>query len=874
MLFSQEGRVVIGLNSAWQFSKEIAGTGQKPVNGLSYTKVNLPHSWNTTDVTDDEPGYYRGAAVYTRKLDINSSFKGRSIFIYFEGANQYTEVYVNGKLAGSHTGGYTRFCFQIDSLINFDKGAGNILQVKVDNRFNEDIPPLTADFTFFGGIYRDVYLIAADRIHFNLGDASTGVYINSPEVSEKQASLSLRIQLSNDHSPAGKVVIQTTVKNREGKVVTSTRSVVRPGAGLHEYIQKMTVSSPRLWSPDDPYLYFAVTKIINQQTGRVLDEVTNPVGLRWFKFDPESGFYLNGKPLKLIGASRHQDYKGMANALPDSYHAADIRLLKDMGANFLRVAHYPQDPVVLETCDKLGILASVEIPVVNTITETEQFYQNCKNMQVEMIRQNFNHPSLILWAYMNEILLRTKFAGDKPRQEKYFANITKLATELEALTRKEDPSRYTMISNHGDFNRYKQLHLTDIPMVIGWNLYQGWYSGKTENFADFLDRHHKELPGKPLLVTEYGADADPRIHALNPVRFDKSIEYSLDFHAVYLKAIRERNFVAGAMIWNLADFNSETREETMPHINNKGMLTLDRKPKDLYTYYQGQLLKTPFVKISNWRDRSGVVNDSLRSACVQPLEVFSNADNVRLSINGKIFQKQAGADGRFIFQLPFAEGLNRIDALISDGTGEYRDHAEINFQLLPAVAGTSLKFPEQLNILLGADRFFIEEAAGLLWIPAGEYKPGSWGYTGGRSFKMSGNVRQSYGTDRNIKDTENDPVYQTQITGITGFKFDAPDGEYELVLHFAELLSDEKKEALAYNLDNSASKEKAEERVFNVLINGKCVLENFNISEKYNALTAAAEKFKVLAEGGRGIEIRFEPLKGEAVLNAVQLLRR
>ncbi|WP_160166659.1 glycoside hydrolase family 2 TIM barrel-domain containing protein [Arcticibacter svalbardensis] len=912
-LSAQEGRLVTSFNGEWLFAKDSIGL-KKSI----WTKVNIPHSWNKEDVTDDTPGYYRGVGWYKKNITIHPGLKGKKIFLYFEGANQETEVYVNGKKAGRHVGGYTRFCLQIDPFLNFQDGTKNEVLVKVDNKFNEDIPPLSADFTFFGGIYRDVYVVTANPVHFSFNRAANGVFLSTPVVSAKTASVHIRSQLINQSSSWRKLIITNLIKDHKGAVIAKKSIQVRLKAGAEEeYNQQIdAIVNPQLWSPENPYLYTVITQIVDAKTKRVLDLVSNPLGFRWFKFDAASGFYLNGKPYKLIGASRHQDFKAMANALPNAYHVNDIKLLKKMGANFLRVAHYPQDPAVLESCDRLGILTSVEIPIVNAITESEAFYQHCKDMQVEMIRQNYNHPSVILWAYMNEVLLRLKFTDDKPRQQIYFDHITRLAEQLDSLTRKEDPSRYTMISNHGDFKRYKQTRLIEIPMVVGWNLYQGWYSGNIKGFADFLDQHHKEFPEKPVMVTEYGADADPRIHSLTPERFDKSMEYSLDFHEYYLKTIQERPFVAAGMIWNLSDFNSESREETMPHINNKGLLTLDRQPKDLYRFYQSRLLKTPYVKISNWLLRGGLADSTVsrtntqalkgisddteisqlsntqtskkpsrvthNSAALsqdlnshtstQPLEVFSNADDVSLFLNGEFLKGAKTPSNRFIWQVPFKNGLNTVEALIKVGGKEYRDVATINFTCIPRVFAKGPVF-DQLHVLLGAKRIYIDEDEKAVWLPDQVYQPGGWGHIGGEIFKMKGNARQSYGTDRNIIGTDRDPIYQTQNIGIKKYKLDVPDGDYNLVLHFAELISADVKEALAYNLDNSSQSEKVEERIFDVFINDVPVLQRFSPKEKYGALTAGSEEFKLTITNGKGIEITFKVIKGQPVLNALQLIK-
>lgn len=864
----QEGRQKMGMNQGWQFSRTVSQ------DSLSWESVKLPHTWNALDVNDDEPGYHRAVCAYRKVLQITERWKNKNVFVYFEGANQVADVWVNGKKAGSHTGGYTGFVFRIDQLLSFEKGARNEILVNIDNRHNESIPPLSADFTFFGGIYRDVFLIATDKVHFSLDHAAKGIYVSTPRVSEDEANLQIRSLLENTSEKDQRVRVRAVLKNSAGKVIGQKNSltVLKKGRQTPLLLDMPTIQKPELWSPESPSLYHILVQILDPRSNIVLDEISSPVGFRWFRFDAKTGFYLNGKPYKLIGASRHQDFKLSGNALPDSYAVQDLKLLKAMGGNFLRVAHYPQDPAVLETCDRLGLLASVEIPVVNAITETEEFYQNCKSMQIEMIRQNFNHPSVIIWAYMNEVLLRMKFAGQPERQKVYVSNVAKLARELEVLTRKEDPSRYTMLAHHGDYTRYKDAGLIDIPMITGWNLYQGWYSGNISGFAGFMDRFHEEFPDKSVVITEYGADADPRVRSLTPERFDKSVEYSLNYHEVYLKAIMDRPFIAAGMAWNLADFNSETREETMPHINNKGLLTIDRKPKDLYRFYQSKLLKVPFIQISNWDDRAGYA-DSGTAVCTQPIDVFSNAASVELFLNGKSLGVRAQSDKRFSWQVPFTSGSNKVEAVTVFGDVKHRDVRDIRFQVIPRQLNGELPF-EQINILLGAKRIYHEETSGIIWLPDQPYQPGSWGHVGGKPYQLASTARQAYGTDRNIRGTEDDPVYQTQQVGIQQYKLDVRDGNYEVILHFSELTTDEKKEALVYNLGTSETQQAAQKRVFDISVNGSLVYQDLDIAGRYGALTAHSERMVFNVSGGKGIEIAFHAKKGETILNAIQVIRK
>jgi beta-galactosidase len=868
-------RVAETINSNWSFHKgDTAGLNANAHNA-AWEKVSLPHTWNAADVMDDEPGYYRGVGWYKKKLYINPSWKGKDVYVFFEGASQVAEVFINGKPVGNHIGGYNFFSFNISKFLNYNIAA-NEISVKVDNSYNEDIPPLTADFTFYGGIYRDVYLIAANPVHFDLDNyATNGIFISTPSVSADRASIEIKGALVNTSTSTKRLQVITTIVDKSGNKVASQQSDVRPSAGQKIAFNQSfkNIDKPNLWSPEDPYLYTVISTLIDATTKQQVDEVSNPFGFRWFEFTADKGFFLNGKSYKLIGASRHQDFKDIGNALPDALHVRDVTLLKEMGGNFLRVAHYPQDPAVLQACDRLGIVASVETPLVNTITESQAFTDNSKNMQTEMIRQSYNHPSVVIWAYMNEVLLRPEYEKGSEKQATYFKAVANLAQTLEDLTRKEDPYRYTMIPCHGAFDLYKSVGLTNIPKIVGWNLYSGWYSAGLNGFASFLDKFHAELPGKPVIVTEYGADADARLHSFSPVRFDKTVEYTNEFHKVYYKAMMERPFVTGGAIWNLAEFNSEGRDETMPHINNKGILTQDRRPKDVYLFYQSKLLDRPFIKIGSrsWTLRSGVAESDSKLQCIQPLEVYTDQKKVKLLVNGNALDEVEAIDGVATFKVPFINGTNSLEAISSINGKSYKDYVEVNFLLLsPNLKSTNLPFKE-INISLGDPRLFIDEKLQQVWLPEKGYEKGSWGYVGGSVFSMKGNTRQSFGSNKNILGTDYDPIYETQRTGIESFKLDVPDGKYEVTLHFAELLSNKEREALAYNLGDNTAKEEASERTFDVSINNQKVIENLSNTKELIPETAYAEKFVTEVRNNTGIVIDFTKKKGETILNGLQV---
>lgn len=868
-----QSRRMVTINDAWEFTKDQVRPDGTGGGEIRWEKISLPHSWNKTDVMDDEPGYYRGEAWYRRRFSLEKSARARQLYIRFEGANQVATVYVNGKWAGTHTGGYTSFQLPLNSLLNYDTVANsNEVLVKVDNKQHQQVAPLSADFTFFGGIYRDAWLVNLSDVHFSMNNnGSAGIFISTPSVSDRQATVRIKGSITNKQHKTVKVKLHSVVTDKEGNMVQKVHSALTLSSDtdLPFDITLPPISNPRLWSPDNPYLYSIKTIIRDASTDNVLDELVHPLGLRWFRFDAAEGFFINGKHLKLVGASRHQDRPGMGNAVPDALARKDIEWLKKMGGNFLRIAHYPQDPAVLEACDRLGIITSVEIPVVNEITESDSFYNNCANMQVEMIRQHYNHPSVVIWCYMNEVLLRPHFNDDKERQKMYFSHITTLAARLDSITRAEDPSRYTMMAHHGDFDKYKNTGLVDIPMIVGWNLYSGWYGGDVKNFPAFLDKHRHQFPSKPIVVAEYGADADPRIRSFHPVRFDKSIEYTNQFHQYYINEMMKRPFVAAAMIWNLADFNSETREETMPHINNKGILTWNRSPKDPFYLYQAVLAKEPFIKIANagWPQRAGRA-DSNRAVCFQPLQVATNLDSVELLLNGISLGHKKPVTGLCEFVVPFVHGNNTLEARGERAGEMHSDYSGVQFTLHPYQLKNARSFLP-LNILLGGDRYFYDEILDEVWIPDQAYQQDSWGCIGGEAYKIPGNNRLPYGSDKDIRGTNNDPVYQTQQTGIKEYRLDVPPGQYELTLHFAELEGVAAKD-LPYNLSNTSSTSLRQSRRFHVYINGELFLENFNIAAEVGLASALAKKIFVSALN-EGIRISFIPLSGQPVLNALQV---
>lgn len=853
------------INEDWLFTKSADASHSNLVNLSFDSTVDLPHTWNTQDVLDETPGYYRGTAWY-KKVVTHRPLAGKErLYLEFEAANQEAWVYVNGKEAGTHQGGYTTFRMDVTDYLD-NKSDSFTLEVAVSNEHNRDIPPLSADFTFFGGMYRDAWLVYVPPVHLSLDHfGGPGIYWQTPEVSADRAIMHIFGFASNVSGKKADCEIVYTITDPDGHVIASRTVMQQLETGRNIPLNKVEfeISTPKLWSVDTPARYVLEAMLRDRENGVVYDRRSVPVGFRYFDFDSVKGFSLNGKSMKIRGISRHQDYPGLGNALTPEHHTRDMQLIREMGANFLRVAHYPQDQDVLNQCDTLGILTSVEIPIVNRITESEAFTGNCMQMMQEMIWQNYNHPSVIMWTYMNEVLLRLPYT-DEDSLATYYQHVAGLAGKLENLARESDPYRVTMIPNHGAFDRYNDAGITAIPMVVGWNLYQGWYGSKFDKFGDFLDMHHELLPDKPLLVTEYGAGHDPRLVSDAPVRFDFTSEYAMQYHKSYLEDINERDFVAGGIIWILNDFSSEGRGDAVPHINNKGICSVDRKPKETYWFYKSRWSSEPFIQIQpsfegivcgngNEKDEKGVTR------------VYSNQAEISVLLNGMDQGDFRVQDGMVELLLPFRPGKNEL--VVADPYSDMAEKATLQFFSL---GGVLHDFSEDrsLYISCGDHRWMYDQPSGVLWVPDQVYTAGRWGYSGGIAYTVDTRHGTKPSSDVDITGTQADPVYQTQRVAPERYRFTVPRGEYEVTLLFSELTA-ESGTTLVYNLGDDPLAGEEEVRVFGVSINGKKVIDALNIQAEAGVFSALDKTFNVQVGPGNQLEILFHPVTGKPVISGI-----
>lgn len=855
-----QSRKVESLNSGWQFYRgelNLPAAVQHAKDDLKWENVTIPHTWNAAEVSPTHArGPYRDKGNYRKVIRNFVKIRDKKYFIYFEGAAQETDLYVNGKFAGNHKGGYTAFCFEVTAFL---KDGDNTLWITVDNRHNANIAPLSADFTFFGGIYRDLFLMTTSEVHFDLADhGSCGVFIETPKVSAAGANIKVTSTVVNTTSSTKRFTLRTILTDQDSKEILRLNRAMQLKPGQQASAEQLSgnIAGINLWSPDQPYLYRAESQLIID--GVVLDEVVNPVGFRWFKFDADSGFYLNGKPLKLMGANRHQDYGELGNALPDEIHVSDMKLLKDMGGNFVRLAHYPQDPAVLRAADKLGLLVWEEIPLVNEITISQEHDDLSENMLREMIRQHYNHPSIILWGYMNEIYWKHRFI-DSSVVKLHTQKTMELARRLEAVARKEDKSRYTAMAMH-NYPLYEESGLGDIAMVAGWNLYHGWYYDEFDDFGKFMDKQHTLHPKRIHLISEYGAGSDPRVHTTAPVRFDFSMEGQKRFLESYLNQIQERPYIAGSTVWNLIDFSSEMRVDATPRINNKGIASTERVPKDPYYFYQAALSAKPVLKIAeqNYLKRAHQ-QPSIGGSVNTSIDVYTNLNEVELFINHMSLGKKTISQYKTSWEIPLMiSGDYQLKAVGRDNTDVLEDQVNMNIAVVPF----ELKQIKNIDLAInaGAHYSFLDNYSGTTWLPDKPYEKGNWGYIlPDRKLKQEKIISLE-----DINNTQLDPLYQSMRTGMSGYQFDVADGWYEI-----ELLCVEPMPKMRRFADSpEPPPHPGGLRVMSVFVNDIPFLEKVDLIKEYGYNHPLKKKMMVKAQSQKGILITFSE---QAIVSGIRI---
>ena len=645
--FSLGAREGTLLDSGWKFqSGETTGAEQSDFNDSSWQKISIPHNWGWEQAQQGRH-FYRGPGWYRRELNISPE-TGKRYFLRFEAASLVADVYLNGTKLGEHRGGFGAFCYEITGKLSAD--GTNRLAVRVSNKAEPDIAPLSGDFSVYGGLYRPVHLIETAAENFTLTDhGSPGVAWLQTSVTKKKAVLDVVAQISSGTRQKQPLTLVATVLDADGKPVADNRQEIVLATNVTApYWLRVTVPHPHLWNGrPDPYLYKAVIEL--RSGDKVVDSVEEPLGLRFYAVDPDKGFFLNGKPYSLHGVNKHQDRFNKGWAVSEADLDEDMALIKEIGATVVRCAHYQHSDYFYSLCDKAGILVWAEIPQVNEINPSEQFEETSRNQLLDLIRQNINHPSIFVWSLFNEIRAGTP----DPHRE---------LQDLKMVANGEDPTRpaiaATCTSELPEMNK--------IPDWLGWNIYPGWYSGwgTKDDFGKSLDARRQDSRRGGFCVSEYGAGANVIQHEQNPKQPKPDgqwhpEEWQAEVHEAAWAAMKQRPFVWGTFVWNMFDFAVSTRHEGgVPGRNDKGLVTYDRKTKkDAFYFYKANWSDEPMLYIASRRftERTNAVTD---------VKVYSNARKVELVVNGKsLGARTDGINGVFIWKdVPLRPGGNPVEA--------------------------------------------------------------------------------------------------------------------------------------------------------------------------------------------------------------------
>ena len=593
------------------------------------TTVDLPHTWNARDGQDGGNDYWRGTCIYrTRFAAPQFNTVSHQVWIQFDGVNASAHVVLNGSPVCNHDGGYSTFRANITELLRDE----NELTVEVDNSKNDRVYPQKADFTFYGGIYRDVSLMVVSKNHFTLDYfGGPGIRI-TPTVQGADAS----VQVTTWHDGEGEVSIE---------LLDAAGNTVATGKGPDI---TLTIFNAHLWNGvKDPYLYSCKARLV--VNGTVEDETTTRFGVRSFKVDPKKGFFLNGKSYPLHGVSRHQDRKGLGNAITREMHDEDMALIKEIGANTIRLAHYQHDQYFYDLCDEVGMIVWAEIPYISEHMPNGR--ENTISQMKELIIQNYNHPCIVCWGVSNEITISTKDKKDMLDNHR----------QLNDLCHEMDKTRLTTLACYamcGPFNR--SAHITD---MVSWNLYLGWYVPGFILNDLWMGFFHLCFPNRPFGYSEYGAEGMPNLHSTHPHRGDHTEEYQAKYHEYMLRCFKRHPWMWATHVWNMFDFAADARDQGgEPGMNHKGLVTFDRKTKkDSFYLYKAWWSDEAFVHICSKRFVE-------RTGSTATVKVYSNQSTVALYANGNKVGEQTG-EHVFTFKVPL-NGELHIQAVAGDRTDE------------------------------------------------------------------------------------------------------------------------------------------------------------------------------------------------------------
>ncbi len=658
---SEETRKKVLFNDEWEFKK-----GEKEAE-IPWEKVTIPHTWNNVDMQTQRDDFYAGMAHYQKAYTPDASLKGKRLFLRFEGVGATADVFVNNEFAGNHLGGYSAFTIEITDLLKY--GEENHILVKTDNVSRPDVVPVNHRlFGVYGGIYRPIELIITDKINISVNDyASPGIYISQKNVSAQSADVHVKTKIDNRTGKSGKVNVNTTIYDMEGKALLFNDCTVEfTPQGRQIAGADFRIKNPHLWQGlEDPYLYKVIVRLI--QDGKVIDDAIQPLGLRHFELKASDGMYLNGKKVPMYGVCRHQDWWQLGSALTNENHDTDLEIIKEVGATTIRLAHYQQSEYFYSKCDSIGFMIWAEIPFVNRVSTQEA--NNARQQLTELIRQNFNHPSIYVWGLHNEVY----------RPHNYTTDLTQ---SLNDLAKSEDPDRYTVqVSGYNKIDH----PVNNNADIQGINQYFGWYNGTLDSLLPWVERSEKQFAEYKVIFSEYGTEAN--INQQKEVvsnrgdccGFEKDYNesFATRFHEEHWNVISKHPFLVASYLWNTFDFATPMSSQGQVESRNmKGLVTFDRKTKkDPFYWYKANWSKEPVLYITQRR----VVN---RGNETTPVTVYSNIGKPKLFVNGtEVSTVTKGyTDVHYIFtDVKLTEGENTVEVKVEKDGKAYQDKVIWNY---------------------------------------------------------------------------------------------------------------------------------------------------------------------------------------------------
>lgn len=681
---------ILSLNNDWAYLENITADLKEADRATDWQPINLPHTWNATDTVDAVPGYRRNASWYKKTIAPVKDRAGLRHVLYFEGANMITDVYVNGERAGGHVGGYVGFEVDISDFLR--KGHDNTLMIRVSNEYDRNlIPSQKADFFIHGGITRDLWLKVLPAVHISR------VQIDTPQVTAKTGVTEVKVEGLNTTDKTQTYQLRASFHDSKGVAVGSTHQDLKIEPGPFDVtLPAYSLQNPKLWSPASPNLYRA--KVVLTQDQKRVHGVEERFGYRWFHFEDHGAFYLNGEKLLLRGTHRHEEHAGLGAAMPNELHRQDMRMIKDLGANFVRLGHYPQDPEVYRAADELGLVIWDELPWCRGGMGGEEWQNNTERLLREQIKQNRNHPSIIFWSLGNEMYWETDFpgGGDPEKINPFLRHLNEIAQEM-------DDSRLTTIR--------KYYEGADIVDVFSPSIWAGWYGGAYGQYEEALRNAQKKYPH--LLHMEYGGSSHVGRHTRNPIpktgipdaQVDveeavnqavvKSVAKDSDWNENYIVNLFDWHLhvsenlpdFAGSAQWAFKDFGTPLRPENpIPYMNQKGLVDRQGRPKDAYYVYKSYWSDEPFCYIEShtWTHRSGGKGEE------QDVKVFCNTNSAELLLNDRsLGQKKRDPQqfpaGGLVWKVGFREGQNSIRVVgRSDGEVVAEDEMTIEYVVDPA----------------------------------------------------------------------------------------------------------------------------------------------------------------------------------------------